>query len=106
MTETLQNSAQTKVDAGSIPGVESGGSTEIELSFDKAEQGRSYLIVSNNAAGRNRMRMDSLGLIPGDVVHVLFRNFAGFVVAIKGSRLALSRSLASCLTVKCVHEHE
>ena len=46
------------------------------------------------------MRMDCLGLIPGDVVHVLFSNYAGLVVAIKGSRLALGRTLAASLTVR------
>ena len=71
-----------------------------ELNFAKAKQGCSYLIVSNTAEGRNRMHMDSLGLIPGEAVHVLFSNFAGLVIAIKGSRLALGRPLAVYLTVK------
>jgi Fe2+ transport system protein FeoA len=44
--------------------------------------------------------MDSLGLLPGDVVHVLFSNFSGLVIAVKGSRLAVSRRLASYLTVR------
>ena len=71
-----------------------------ELNFAQAKQGCSYLIVSNSAEGRNRMHMDSLGLIPGEAVHVLFSNFAGLVIAIKGSRLALGRPLALYLTVK------
>jgi len=74
-----------------------------ELRLDKAQRGRSYLIIENSATGRDRIHMDSLGLIVGDVVHVLFCNYAGLVVAIKGSRLALGRSLAACLTV---HEFE
>ena len=71
-----------------------------ELSLDKAHRERSYLIVSNSASGRNRMRMDSLGLMPGEAIHVLFSNFSGLIVAIKGSRLALGRSLAARLTVR------
>lgn len=71
-----------------------------EMSLEKAQRGHSYLITASMATGRNRMRMDSLGLIPGDVVHVLFKNFAGLVVAIKGSRLALGKKLASQLCVK------
>ena len=70
-----------------------------ELNLDKAQRGHSYLIIQNSAIGRDRMHMDSLGLIPGEAVHVLFSNYAGLVVAIKGSRLALGRSLASCLLV-------
>ncbi len=71
-----------------------------ELSLDKAKQGRSYMIVANAATGRDRMHMDCLGLIPGDAVHVLFSNFAGLVIAIKGSRLALGRPQAAYLTVR------
>ena len=71
-----------------------------DLLLSRAEQGRSYAIISNTATGRNRMHMDSLGLILGDTVHVLFSNFAGLVVAIKGSRLALGRPLAAHLTVR------
>jgi Fe2+ transport system protein FeoA len=65
-----------------------------------ARGGRSYLIVANNAAGKNRMHMDSLGLIPGEVVHVLFKNFSGLIVAIKGSRLALGKTQAKNLLVR------
>jgi Fe2+ transport system protein FeoA len=72
----------------------------VELSLAEAQQGHSYLIASSSATGRNRMRMDSLGLIPGDAVHVLFRNFSGLVIAIKGSRLAVGKRLASYITVR------
>lgn len=71
-----------------------------EISLASSLMGHSYLILSNTATGRNRMRMDSLGLIPGEAVHVLFKNFSGLVIAIKGSRLALSNKLASSLTVR------
>lgn len=71
----------------------------LELSLDKARQGHSYFIVSSSASGRNRLRMDCLGLIPGEAIHVLFNNFAGLIVAIKGSRLALGKSTASTFTV-------
>ncbi len=75
-------------------------SSPAELGLDKAQQGHSYSIVSSLATGRDRMHMDALGLIPGDVVHVLFKNFSGLVVAIKGSRLALGRALAAKLRVQ------
>lgn len=52
------------------------------------------------------MHMDSLGLIPGEDVHVLFSNLSGLVVAIKGSRLALGRPLAALLTVQEVQDSE
>lgn len=71
-----------------------------ELRLDRAEQGHSYIIVSNVATGRTRMRMDCLGLIPGEAVHVLFSNFSGLVIAIKGSRLALGKPMASALRVR------
>jgi Fe2+ transport system protein FeoA len=77
-----------------------GTTSSVEFGLDKAQQGRSYMIVSSSATGRSRMRMDALGLLPGDAVHVLFANFSGLVVAIKGSRLALGRSLAVQLTVR------
>lgn len=71
-----------------------------QLSLASAKQEHSYRIISNAATGRNRMHMDSLGLITGEDVHVLFSNFSGLVVAVKGSRLALGRPLAACLTVQ------
>ena len=71
-----------------------------ELGLDKAVRGHSYRIVSSSALGKSRLRMDSLGLVSGEVVHVLFSNYAGLVVAIKGSRLALGRRPAACLTVR------
>lgn len=74
--------------------------TFAELNLDKAQQGRSYLITSNAATGRDRMRMDCLGLMPGELTHVLFSNFSGLVVAVKGSRLALGKPLAKRLTVR------
>ena len=67
--------------------------------LDEAKAGLSYKIISNSAAGRTRMRLDSMGLVTGEVIHVLFYNFSGQIVAIKGSRLAVSKELASKILV-------
>jgi Fe2+ transport system protein FeoA len=69
------------------------------LTLKDAQPGTNYYIVENSATGRTRSRLDSLGLVSGEDIRVLYANFSGFVISIKGSRLALSRGVAKGLTI-------
>jgi len=62
------------------------------------------VLVENIATGRTHARLDSLGLVSGETVHVLYANFSGVLVAVKGSRLALSHDVARQLLIAAPEE--
>ena len=69
------------------------------MTLAEAKTGQDCRIVSCNATGRVRARLDSLGLVAGERVHVLSSSFAGLIVNIKGSRLAICKEAARMLEV-------
>ncbi|NTU89959.1 MAG: ferrous iron transport protein A [Actinobacteria bacterium] len=69
------------------------------MTLTQVRQGREYHILDSNAQGKERARLDSLGLVPGAKIRVLSSSWAGFIVEIKGSRLALCKAVADTLLV-------
>jgi Fe2+ transport system protein FeoA len=69
------------------------------LTLSKTRTGNTYVITECNATGRERARLDSLGLVVGQTVHVLSSSYAGLILDIKGSRLAICKDVANRLTV-------
>ncbi|MBR2522610.1 MAG: ferrous iron transport protein A [Coriobacteriales bacterium] len=65
----------------------------------EAKKDSSYVIVGNSETGKERMRLDSLGLVSGEIITVLSNSYAGLIVDIKGSRLAICKSVAEKMEV-------
>lgn len=61
--------------------------------------GQNCRIVACTATGKARARLDSLGLVEGEVIRVLSASFAGLIIDIKGSRLAICKDAARQLEV-------
>jgi len=70
------------------------------LKLTKAKAGKSYLIIADDATGKARARLDSLGLVVGTSVYVITSSYAGTIVDIKGSRLAICKSVTDQLHVE------
>lgn len=73
------------------------------MTLADGKPGQTYTIRANTYEGgdkgRARARMDCLGLVEGEAVHVLSNTFSGIVIIVKGSRLAVSRAIAQGLEV-------
>lgn len=69
------------------------------MSLLDAPEGQKCRIVGSSSAGKTRARLDSLGLVPGATIDVLSSNWTGIIVEIKGSHLAVCRSVAKTLAV-------
>ena len=69
------------------------------MTLASARTGGVYTITACSATGKARARLDSLGLVVGQRVHVMSSSFAGLILDIKGSRLAVCKDVAKQLTV-------
>jgi Fe2+ transport system protein FeoA len=69
------------------------------VQLSKAKAGSEHVITACRATGRTRARLDSLGLVVGEHVHVLSSGFPGLILEIKGSRLALCKTVADTMEV-------
>ncbi len=69
------------------------------MTLHQIEKGCTCKIVSCNITGKTRAKLDSLGLVKGESITVLSSNFAGLIVEVKGSRLALGKQIADALEV-------
>lgn len=67
--------------------------------LSKATAGSEHVITGCRATGRTRARLDSLGLVVGENVNVLSSSWAGLILEIKGSRLAVCKSVADTMEV-------
>jgi ferrous iron transport protein A len=65
------------------------------MRLQQIENGQSCHIVSCGVTGKTKAKLDSLGLVKGESVTVLSSNFAGLIVEVKGSRLALGHEVAA-----------
>ena len=57
-------------------------------------------LVSCEASPKQRSKLETLGLVPGERIKVVQKTGAGLIVEVKKSRLAIARDLASCLFVE------
>ncbi len=69
------------------------------MTLASAKTGEIYTITACSATGKARARLDSLGLVVGQKVHVMSSSFAGLILDIKGSRLAICKEVAGQLMV-------
>ena len=69
------------------------------MKLSEAKTGTQCRIVDTTATGRARARLDSLGLVAGENIHVLSSSFAGQIIQIKGSRLAICKAVADTLEI-------
>lgn len=67
--------------------------------LSKTKAGSEHTITACHASGRTRARLDSLGLVVGEQVHVLSCSWAGLILEIKGSRLAVCKAVADTMEV-------
>ena len=58
-----------------------------------------HTITACHATGPVRARLDSLGLVVDERIHVLSSSWAGLICEIKGSRLALCKAVADTMEV-------
>jgi ferrous iron transport protein A len=70
------------------------------VSLGEIKPGRTVKLVAVEGGGSLQSRLASLGLIPGAQIEMVRNSAKGpFVVAVRGSRLALGRGLARHLVV-------
>lgn len=69
------------------------------MTLSETKTGQHCTIVACNATGRTRARLDSLGLVVGESINVRASSFAGIIIEIKGSRLAVSKAVADTMEV-------
>lgn len=69
------------------------------MTLASAKTGEVLEIVDCSATGKARARLDSLGLVPGARITVLSSSFAGLIVEIKGSHLAICKEVADTLKI-------
>lgn len=67
--------------------------------LSKTKAGGEYVITACHAKGPTRARLDSLGLVVGEQINVLSSSWAGQILEIKGSRLALCKSVSDSMEV-------
>lgn len=67
--------------------------------LSEARRGEDYTVVRCDVSEKVSAKLGSLGLVAGQRVHVLSSTFAGLVIEVKGSRLAVGKSLANTLVV-------
>ncbi|WP_283170384.1 FeoA family protein [Curtanaerobium respiraculi] len=69
------------------------------MKLSDARTGSAHTITACHASGPARARLDSLGLVVGERVDVLSSSWAGLILEIKGSRLALCKAVADTMEV-------
>lgn len=67
--------------------------------LSQAKAGSEHTITECRASGPTRARLDSLGLVVGEKIHVLSSSWAGLILEIKGSRLAVCKAVADTMEV-------
>lgn len=72
---------------------------EALMLLTKARTGTAHTITACHATGLTRARLDSLGLVVGERVDILSSSWAGLILEIKGSRLALCKAVTDTMEV-------
>ncbi len=67
--------------------------------LSNAKAGSVHTIAACHATGRTRARLDSLGLVVGERISVRSSSYAGLILEIKGSRLALCKAVTDTMEV-------
>lgn len=58
-----------------------------------------HRIIGCRADDKVRRQLETLGLVPGETVHVISENNGSIIIEVKSSRLALGKTMADSLIV-------
>lgn len=64
-----------------------------------ARVGNEHTIVSLNAKGDTKKRLENLGILPGERITLLADRDGDMIIRVKDSRLALNKGMASTIFV-------
>lgn len=67
--------------------------------LSEARRGEGYTVVRCNVSEKVSAKLGSLGLVTGQRIRVLSSTFAGLIIEVKGSKLAIGKSLAGEVVV-------
>ncbi len=70
------------------------------MTLNTATAGKRYIVVSCEASLKMRNKLETLGLVPGQMVNVISRTAAGLIIEVKNTRLAIGNDLARSLQVE------
>ncbi len=65
----------------------------------QGESGKNYIIKAITGEGETRLHLEGMGFVPGSRITVVSRLGQNLIVSVKGSRVALDRSLLECVVV-------
>ena len=69
------------------------------MTLNTALAGEKYQLLACIAPAKLRSKLETLGLIPGERLHVIQNTGAGIIIEVKRSRLAIAHDLAGFLVV-------
>jgi Fe2+ transport system protein FeoA len=69
------------------------------MTLNSVNAGSEYRLVALNASAKTRSKLETLGLVPGERIHVLSSTSAGLIIEVKQSRLAIAHDLAGSIVV-------
>jgi ferrous iron transport protein A len=84
--------------SGNVTGGHKNSNVIILLAHTK--QGKKYKIENINGGHCLNSRLNSMGIVPGDIVKVIHQGYGGpMTLAVKGVRIALGRGIAHKIEV-------
>ncbi|MBM3699486.1 MAG: ferrous iron transport protein A [Actinobacteria bacterium] len=73
---------------------------KIIIPLAHTKQGKKYRIENINGGHCMNLRLNSLGIVPGDIVKVIYQGYGGpMTLAVKGAKIALGRGIAHKIEV-------
>ncbi|MGI6046003.1 MAG: FeoA family protein [Eggerthellaceae bacterium] len=64
-----------------------------------AQSGETYSVKSIHGRSSMHKHLESLGLVPGSMVHMIARTPSGLILSVKGSRIAIGYDIANRVLV-------
>jgi ferrous iron transport protein A len=96
--EKTGNSGDNKKFSLHAAGEHKNSKTIIPLAHTK--QGKKYRIENINGGHCLNLRLNSMGIVPGDIIKVIYQGYGGpMTLAVKGTRIALGRGIAHKIEV-------
>ncbi len=74
--------------------------SKIIIPLAHTKQGKKYKIENINGGHNLNLRLNSMGIVPGDIVKVVYQGYGGpMTLSVKGVRIALGRGIAHKIEV-------
>ena len=67
--------------------------------LDTAQSAMDYRVIGFTSDARTSSKLETLGLVPGSMLHVISNTGAGLIIKVKESRLAIGHDMAKHLSV-------